>query len=141
MSGFGCQFLPVRSQVKRVSDRHASSLRCYRPPHCRPKDGNRLSDSPLLAFYLGQRIKFFRSDEKIFDQIESLKKIGIERRDRFAAGLVFIDRAINPQKKRNIEIALFMFIVCGAEGESRTRTGMRPLDPEPKFKLLFFTHT
>ena len=25
--------------------------------------------------YLGQRIKFFRSDEKIFDQIESLKKV------------------------------------------------------------------
>ena len=34
-------------------------------------------------------------------------------------------------KKRNVEIALFVFIVCGAEGEIRTRTGIRPLDPEP----------
>lgn len=24
-----------------------------------------------------------------------------------------------PHKKRNVEIALFVFIVCGAEGESR----------------------
>ena len=35
------------------------------------------------------------------------------------------------QKKRNIEIALFMFIIDGAEGETRTRTDIRPLDPEP----------
>ena len=34
-------------------------------------------------------------------------------------------------KKHNIEIALFVFIICGAEGETRTRTGVRPLDPEP----------
>ena len=34
-------------------------------------------------------------------------------------------------KKRNIEIALIVFIICGAEGETRTRTGVRPLDPEP----------
>ena len=35
------------------------------------------------------------------------------------------------QKKRNVEIALFMFIVCGAEGETRTPTREPSLDPEP----------
>ena len=34
-------------------------------------------------------------------------------------------------KKRSIETALFVFIICGAEGETRTRTGRPPLDPEP----------
>ena len=35
-------------------------------------------------------------------------------------------------KKRNIETALFVFIICGAEGETRTPTSGNPtLDPEP----------
>ena len=70
-----CRVLPLDPVVE--SDRY-NLVPIHTPGHSKDhmvfweKDYGWLFSGDL---YLGQKIKFFRSDEKIFDQIESLKKV------------------------------------------------------------------